>query len=133
MRAVFADTVGLLALWDKADQWHDVAEQAYQHALRSRVHVYTTSFVMIECANASARKPYRLEVDRLRILLERGGYLIHPTAMEWSAAWHAYARSEAQGAGVVDQVSFLVMRRLDMTQAFTNDRHFRAAGFELLF
>ena len=133
MRAVFADSVGLIALWDKADQWHDVAEQAYQHSMRSYVQVYTTSFVMIECANAAARKPYRLEVDRLRILFERGGYLIYPTESDWSAAWQAYARSEAQGAGVVDQVSFLVMRRLNMTHAFTNDRHFRAAGFQLLF
>lgn len=26
MNAVFLDTVGLLALWDKSDQWHDLAE-----------------------------------------------------------------------------------------------------------
>ena len=36
-------------------------------------------------------------------------------------------------AGIVDQVSFVVMRRLGLTRAFTNDWHFRAAGFETLF
>jgi predicted nucleic acid-binding protein len=30
-------------------------------------------------------------------------------------------------------VSFSVMRRLGLTRAFTNDRHFAAAGFEALF
>jgi len=30
-------------------------------------------------------------------------------------------------------MSFVVMRRLSMTQAFTNDHHFRAAGFQTLF
>ena len=35
--------------------------------------------------------------------------------------------------GIVDHVSFVVMRRLGLTQAFTNDAHFRAAGFEVLF
>jgi predicted nucleic acid-binding protein len=34
---------------------------------------------------------------------------------------------------VVDHVSFIVMRQLGMTEAFTNDRHFRAAGFVPLF
>lgn len=40
---------------------------------------------------------------------------------------------EAGQAGIVDQVSFLVMRRLGITEAFTNDRHFQAAGFVTLF
>jgi predicted nucleic acid-binding protein len=30
-------------------------------------------------------------------------------------------------------ISFTIMRRLGITRAFTNDRHFRAAGFETLF
>lgn len=36
-------------------------------------------------------------------------------------------------AGIVDHVSFSVMRRLGITEAFTNDRHFAAAGFITLF
>jgi len=31
------------------------------------------------------------------------------------------------------RVSFAVMRRLGITEAFTNDRHFGAAGFTTLF
>ncbi len=48
-------------------------------------------------------------------------------------AWAAYRRGEAGAAGIVDHVSFEVMRRLGVTEAFTNDRHFVAAGFEVLF
>jgi len=33
----------------------------------------------------------------------------------------------------VDCMSFAVMPRLRITDAFTNDQHFRAAGFEILF
>ena len=40
---------------------------------------------------------------------------------------------DATSAGIVDQVSFAVMRRLGITDAFTNDRHFKAAGFRALF
>ena len=42
-------------------------------------------------------------------------------------------RNEAGQAGIVDQVSFIVMRRWGITEAFTNDRHFQAAGFRALF
>jgi predicted nucleic acid-binding protein len=33
----------------------------------------------------------------------------------------------------VDQVSFVVMRKLGISDAFTNDRHFQAAGCMVLF
>ena len=36
-------------------------------------------------------------------------------------------------AGIVDHVSFQVMHRLGITEGFTNDKHFKAAGFNLLF
>jgi predicted nucleic acid-binding protein len=48
-------------------------------------------------------------------------------------AWASYHRGEADQAGIVDQISFRVMRRLGATEAFTNDQHFRAAGFAPLF
>ena len=38
-------------------------------------------------------------------------------------------RGEAGQAGIVDHVSFQVMRRLGITEAFTNDKHYQAAGF----
>ena len=59
--------------------------------------------------------------------------LITPSHEDWSRAWTAYERGEAGEAGLVDQVSFAVMRRLGIRQAFTNDSHFTAAGFETLF
>jgi predicted nucleic acid-binding protein len=33
----------------------------------------------------------------------------------------------------LDEVSFTIMRRMGLSKAFTNDGHFRAAGFEPLF
>ena len=50
--------------------------------------------------------------------------------------WHAsaaYDRGEAGQAGIVDHVSFQVMRRLGITAAFTNDLQFEAAGYTVLF
>jgi len=59
--------------------------------------------------------------------------LIVPTEGDWLQAWAAYERGEAGQAGIVDHVSFAVMRRLGLSEAFTNDKHFQATGFTVLF
>jgi uncharacterized protein len=130
---VFLDTVGLIALWDNTDQWHEVAQRAYV-ALKSSTFIgITTNMVLIECANAAARRPYRQDVNLLRKELIANGGLIAVTEADWEQAWLAYDNGEAAVAGIVDQISFVIMRRLGLTRAFTNDRHFVAAGFETLF
>lgn len=133
MRTVFLDTVGLIATWDRNDQWHAPASEAFERLLVERASIVTTTFVMLECGNAAARRPYRNDVDDLRVTLEKRGDLITPTAADWESAWRAYRRQEAAGAGIVDHVSFVVMRRLGVTDAFTCDKHFKAAGFIALF
>jgi len=65
--------------------------------------------------------------------LEQRNELILPTEQDWREGWEAYERGEAGQAGIVDHVSFRVMRRLGITEAFTNDRHFQVAGFKVLF
>lgn len=133
MTPIFLDTVGLLANWDADDQWHQAAEGAYKQIVSARQSVVTTTFVLLECGNAATRRTYREDVCALRRTLELRQELVVPTADDWAKAWEAYQRGEAGGPGIVDQVSFVVMRRLGITQAFTNDRHFQAAGFTVLF
>ena len=133
MTPVFLDSVGLLAVWNRSDQWHGATDAAFARVKTEQQPMLTTSFVLLECGNAAARTPFRTEVDRLRTRFEVAGTLVHPSEEDWHLAWAAYARGEADQAGIVDHVSFVVMRRLGLSRAFTNDRHFRAAGFETLF
>ncbi len=133
MNAVFLDTVGLLALWDTADQWHAAAEAAFRQVQSRRSALLTTTFILLECGNAAARRAYRLDVCDLRRLLEQRKEVVTPTTQDWTEAWQAYERGDCGLAGIVDHISFSVMRRLGLTQAFTNDRHFQAAGFQTLF
>ena len=133
MTPVFLDTVGLVAVWDRTDQWHPAAAVVYADLLRQQRPLVTTPFILLECANAAARRPYRLRVSARCAAFEQAGLLVEPTRAEWDAAWLAYDRGDAAQAGVVDHISFSVMRRLSLTEAFTNDRHFQAAGFRTLF
>jgi predicted nucleic acid-binding protein len=133
MTDVFLDTVGMIAVWDDTDQWHAGAREAYARLLRQGRKLVTTPHVLCDCGNASARRTYRTDVCELRSTLLREGLLIEPTAQEIENAWSAYERGEAGQAGIVDHVSFQVMRRLGITEAFTSDKHYQAAGFTVLF
>jgi predicted nucleic acid-binding protein len=133
VNAVFLDTVGMIALWDNSDQWHQAAQRAYDGIKQARIPIVTTTYVLLECGNSGARRSFRPAIAIWREALYQSKAVVDPSRSDLSAAWAAYDRSEAGNAGIVDQVSFVVMRRLGIRQAFTNDEHFRAAGFETLF
>jgi predicted nucleic acid-binding protein len=133
VRAIFLDAVGLLAFWNADDQWHRKASEAFRLILANRWRIITTTFVMLECGNAASRSVIKPGVCDFRRGLELANSLVSPTELDWIQAWASYERGEAGNAGIVDQVSFAVMRRFGLTKAFTNDRHFKAAGFENLF
>jgi predicted nucleic acid-binding protein len=132
MRRVYLDTIGLLALWNARDQWHEVAVRVLGELTAGGADFWTSTPVLLECGNAAARTPFRRAVAELRQHLLADGKLIVPNDDDCAGAWEAYARGAAGEAGIVDQVSFAVMRRLGFAEAFTNDRHFRAAGFDTL-
>ncbi len=133
MSDIFLDTVGLIALWDESDQWQSVAGAAMTLLNVPGTRLITTTYILLECGNSAARKPYRTDVCLLRNRLERERCLISPSDADLVDAWSAYQRGDAGSAGIVDHVSFAVMHRLGITDAFTNDRHFKAAGFRTLF
>jgi len=119
--------------FDFLNSWHVAATACFAGIDLKTTRLVTTAWVLLECANHSARKPYRLEVVRLRDDLGLAGDLYEPLAEEVAQAWQEYAQGIAGTAGIVDLVSFAVMRRLGITDAFTNDKHFTAAGFNVLF
>jgi uncharacterized protein len=130
---VFLDTVGLIALWDEDDQWHEGATSAFDRLIQQGRPLVVTTLVLYECGNAAARRPYRVDVDDLRERMKAQDRVIEPTEADVTAAWAAYRAGHGGEAGIVDHVSFAVMRRLGLVEAFTNDRHFAAAGFITLF
>ena len=127
---VFLDTVGLIALWDRRDQWHQAAQSALAKCDQTSIRFVLSTYVFLECANHAARKPYRSEVIRLREELIHSGDLFEPSTDEIVDAWNHYSRFTLGNAAVIDLVSFAIMSRLEIKEAFTNDQHFKAAGFE---
>ena len=93
----------------------------------------TTTFVLLECGNTAARRPYRNRVSVLRQKMEQRGEVVVPTEDDRRAAWENNEKGVGGQAGIVDQVSFVAMCQLNITEAFTNDKHLHAAGFDVAF
>lgn len=133
MKAVFLDSVGLLAYWNKRDQWHSAAARAFAELRRAQTALFSTTYVVAECANALARLPSRAKLADLVDSLRAANGLVSPTNAEWGEAWTSYTCGHAGSPGLVDQLSFVVMRRLGLHEVYSNDQHFRDAGFTTLF
>jgi|GEM_PF-5512631 len=90
--------------------------------LRQQIPLMMISYVLLKCGNKAARRPYRPQVIALQQRLSADGNLIELTPADINQVWADYARRHAGSAGIVDHVSFAVMRRLGLiTGAFTND------------
>ncbi len=133
MKAVFLDTVGVVALWNRRDQWHAAANEAFGILLAERAVFYSTTYVIAECANAVSRVPVRSNLAKLVAGMEKTGGLQIPTDAEWAEAWAKYVRGHSGSPGMVDHLSFLVMRRRGLSRVFSNDQHFANEGFSPLF
>lgn len=132
MNGVFLDSAGLIALWNRRDQWHEAATRAFD-AIESGTVFIITSYILAETANAFARSDLRHRLVLLADELNARGNLIFPTDSDWNEAWAAFGGGYPGAPSLTDQLSFTVMRRLELQRAFTNDGHFADAGFEPLF
>src|SRR4051794_16875351 len=105
MRRIFMDTVGLLALWNARDPWHEKARVAFEEATADGPELFTTELVLLECANAASRAPFRRDVIEVREQFAADDKLIIPSEEDRVEAWEAYEREREGQPGVIDHVS----------------------------
>lgn len=133
MRTTFLDTVGLLAIWDSRDTWHNDATPVFSELRSQRVRLYTSNLVLLECANAAARTRLRVLVVEFREEMLDAGCVLLPTEQDMARAWEAFGSGHPGQPGVVDLISFELMRQYRIKDVFSNDVHFKVAGFRTLF
>ena len=131
MTEIFLDTSYVIALVNKKDQYHERAAEMAR-VLGDQVLV-TTDAVLFEVGNGLARN-FKAEAiavieeflnsDEVRIIsvdtqLFQRGFDIYKTYQD--KAW-----------GLVDCISFIIMRESGIADALTTDDHFEQAGFNVL-
>jgi len=131
MKAVFADTAFFLALINSRDQHH---ERAAELNADLESPLITTSWVMLEFANALSGSRSRVQFERvLKGLREAPNVeIIAPDTGLFERGCQLYIARADKDWSLTDCISFVVMQERNLTDALTADRHFEQAGFNAL-
>jgi predicted nucleic acid-binding protein len=131
---IFVDTGAFVARYIRQDGHHRRARRAWAEIDRSRSRCFTSNFVLDETFTLLGRRSsYPFAADRARALLSSTALtILRPDADDETRAVDLFAKFADQRVSFTDCVSFILMRRHRLAQAFTFDRHFADAGFEVM-
>lgn len=127
----FVDTNFFLALINDRDEFHDKAVTlAGEYRGQNLV---TTDAVLLEVGNGLARG-FRDEASALFDELENSteAEIVRLDPEIFNAAVNLYRSHLDKEWGLVDCVSFIVMRERQISDVLTSDKHFVQAGFRAL-
>jgi predicted nucleic acid-binding protein len=131
---IFVDTGAFIARYVRRDGHHTRARRVWTEIEKLRNACFTSNFVLDETFTLLGRQTsYSFAAERARALLgSKALTILRPDAEDELAALDLFARFADQEVSFTDCTSFALMRRHRLSRAFTFDRHFVAAGFEVL-
>ena len=127
----FIDTLFVIALINQRDQYHERAVELAA-AYQGRRFVVTDG-VLLEIGNALARKYRQQAVEVIEDFLSSEDVdVVRLTPDLFAQAFDLYKLHEDKEWGLIDGISFAVMRAAEIQDALTFDQHFVQAGFRAL-
>ena len=130
---IFIDTGPWIARYLSRDQHHDAAVADWARLSEIGEPLFTSSFVLDEAFTLLARRAdYRFAAERARSIYASSVLtILRPERDDEIAAPGSFEKLADQRVSFTDCVSFALMRRHKIRRAFTYDRHFASAGFDV--
>ena len=129
--AIFIDTLFVVALINRRDQYHRCAVDL--SAFHDGGRFLTTDAVLLEIGNALGRKYRKQAVRVIQDLLDSDDVdVVRLTPDLFEQAFRLYKTHEDKEWGLIDCFSFVAMRQAEIREALTFDAHFVQAGFRAL-
>lgn len=130
---IFIDTGAFLARYIERDQYHDAATKHWLTLRNDSRRCFTSSFVLDETITLLARRStYHFAAERARNLLESKSLsILRPDKDDELAALELFQKYADQSVSFTDCVSFVLMEKQHIKCAFSFDRHFAVAGFDV--
>ncbi|MGC9444777.1 MAG: type II toxin-antitoxin system VapC family toxin [Candidatus Methanospirareceae archaeon] len=134
MKSCFVDTVCWIALLNRDDQLHEVAEHEYKGLMTSGYYFITTTSILTETANALCDPRFRVAVVEFYRRLQRSARVEIRFVDQnlWLRGWELYEQRSDKAWSLTDCISIVVMQEQGLTDVLTNDKHFQQAGFRTL-
>ncbi|MEP6913114.1 MAG: PIN domain-containing protein [bacterium] len=131
MADVFVDTFFVVALVNKNDQHHRLALDLAKRFTGPGL--VTTDAILLEIGNALSRNFKRESVEIIEHFLTSDDVkVIHLHPLLFRKAFDLYKSHSDKLWGLIDCVSFVVMKELAITDALSADKHFGQEGFKAL-
>jgi uncharacterized protein len=125
------DTSLVVALVNKNDQNHRLALDV-SNQLTGQLLV-TTDAILLEIGNALSRNFKRESVEIIEEFLNSDDVrVIHLQPSLFRKAFDLYKSRSDKLWGLIDCVSFVVMKEIGITDVLSTDKHFEQAGFNVL-
>ncbi len=131
MRTIFADTSGWVSIINSGDFHHKKAIEIYRELLQTNCRFVTHEAILLEVGNSLSSVKARTFAVKLRANVESSERitLVSISSELIEAGWKLYAERLDKDWGIVDCISFIVMKNFGITEALTADKHFEQAGF----
>lgn len=132
VKGLFVDTGAFLAKEVASDQHHEMATEVWRGLIERRVALFSSEHVFDETMTLLARRTnYAWAADWGHDALASGISWLRASHSEWEEALRLMRKFADQSVSFTDCVSFTLMRREGLREAFGFDGHFAAAGFRL--
>jgi predicted nucleic acid-binding protein len=128
---IFVDTLFVVALINDRDKYH---EKALELAAKySGVSLLVTDAVLLEIGNTLSSRFREQAIKAIEGFIESDEVeVVRLNKSLFELAFEAYKKHDDKTWGLVDCISFIVMREYGVIDALTCDKHFVQAGFRAL-
>ncbi len=130
---IFIDTGAFFARYYAADQHHTKCVNLWERLLKAPQKCFTSNFVIDEVLTLLGRRTdNKFAAERARNMLDSNILtILRPSHDVEYEALDLFEKYADQKVSFTDCTSFVLMRKHRITKAFSFDRHFSMAGFEL--
>ena len=133
MRQIFIDTSAYFALADEEDKNHQAASGKMQQLIRERASFTTTNIGIAETHTLTLKRiGYKTALEVIERIYSSQIRIYRIREADEKKALDIIRKYTDKDFPFVDALSFAVMEKLHITQAFTFDKHFTQYGFTLL-
>jgi predicted nucleic acid-binding protein len=132
--SVFLDTSYSIAIAIARDEFHERSFELANKIEKENTQIFTTQAVILEIGNALSKLKYRQSAVGIIQHLESdiNTTIISLTDELYDKAFELFRSRADKEWGLIDCVSFVVMREREIVGALTADEHFVQAGFRAL-